>query len=191
MLKIKLTPVVRDILAINIILFIISRIGILDRLLLFPIDSEYFNPFQYITYMFMHVNFVHILFNMMMFIFLGPSIEKRIGHRRFLYMYIIAGIGSALLHFYMVDVDKDSALLGASGSVFAILTGYGFLFPDRKLSILLLPFQFKAKYLSICYFTFELYRAFTSVDNVSHWGHIGGGIVGFIYLYHLTKIKKL
>jgi len=190
MFKIKLTPVVKDILVINIILFIVSRFGILDRLILFPYDSEYFNPFQYITYAFMHQNFLHIFMNMLMLIFLGPSIEKRIGHKRFISMYILAAIGSALLHYTMVD--SDTALLGASGSVFAVLTGFGFLFPNQKMSIMLLPFQFKAKYLSMVLFGFELFRAFSSgCDGVSHWGHVGGGIVGVIYLYHLTKIKKL
>lgn len=74
--------------------------------------------------------------------------------------------------------------VGASGAVYAILLGFGMLFPNQQLFIFPLPFPIKAKYFVIGYALIELYSGFANNpnDNVAHFAHLGGMIFGFILI---------
>ena len=79
--------------------------------------------------------------------------------------------------------------VGASGSVYAILLGFGMLFPNQPLFIFPLPFPIKAKYFVIGYALIELYSGFANNpnDNVAHFAHLGGMIFGFILIMYWRK----
>lgn len=100
----RLTPVVKNLLIINVIVFIASWfIGgqnfNLNRIVgLYYPESENFYPFQYFTYMFAHGGFTHILFNMIALIFIGPMLENLWGPQKFLTFYILTGLGAALIY---------------------------------------------------------------------------------------------
>lgn len=112
MLK-NLTPVVKNLLIINVVLlvltYILQNFGIdLVKLLgLFYFKSEYFMPYQYITHMFMHGGIIHLLFNMYALILFGSILERVWGPKRFLIYYFFAGLGAAALHtavsWYMIN----------------------------------------------------------------------------------------
>jgi len=191
MFKINLTRVVRDILMINILFFILSFSGLLNGLILYPIGSGNFNPFQLITHIFMHGGFLHIIMNMIGLIFLGPPIERSIGYKKFLWFYLLSGIGAALFHIFMTAVLNNTHLpmLGASGSIFAILAGFGYLFPNQKLQIWPIPIGIKAKWFSSLYVLTEVILMFTANDNVGHADHVGGALFGVLILA-LYKFKK-
>ncbi|MCY4778448.1 rhomboid family intramembrane serine protease [Sphingobacterium sp. UT-1RO-CII-1] len=97
----NLTPVVKNLLIINIICFIGSAIftqaprffGVY-----YP-DSPFFHIWQIITYMFMHGGFGHIFFNMFSLLMFGPIIEQILGSKRFLNFYLICGIGALILQY--------------------------------------------------------------------------------------------
>lgn len=100
----RLTPVVKNLLIVNVIVFIASWfIGgqnfNLNRIigLYFP-ESDNFYPFQYFTYMFAHADFTHILFNMLALVFIGPLLENLWGPQKFLTFYILTGLGAALIY---------------------------------------------------------------------------------------------
>ncbi len=99
----NLTPVVKNILIINIIFFIAtyvlekSGIDLNEHLAAYYFNSPKFRLWQVITYMFMHANIMHIFFNMFALFVFGPALESLMGARRFLQFYFFTGIGALLL----------------------------------------------------------------------------------------------
>ena len=100
----NLTPVVKTLLIINVSLlvltFIMGNTGVdlVHWLGLFYFKSEYFMPFQFITHMFMHAGFLHLLFNMYALLLFGSLLERIWGSQRFLFYYLFTGLGAAALH---------------------------------------------------------------------------------------------
>ncbi|MEQ9424166.1 MAG: rhomboid family intramembrane serine protease [Cyclobacteriaceae bacterium] len=98
----RLTPTVKNLLIVNVVVFIIPQLfglkGINRLLGLYYFDSNYFYPFQFFTYMFLHGGFMHILFNMFGLIFLGPLLEQFWGSTRFLTFYLVTGIGAGFIY---------------------------------------------------------------------------------------------
>ncbi|OIO99934.1 MAG: hypothetical protein AUJ98_09655 [Bacteroidetes bacterium CG2_30_33_31] len=101
-----LPPIVKNLIIINVLMFVAkiflgSSMGIdLDDIFgLHYIGSEKFFPFQFISYMFMHGNFSHILFNMFALWMFGSTLENYWGPKRFLIFYFVTGIGAAVVHY--------------------------------------------------------------------------------------------
>ena len=85
---------------------------------------------------------------------------------------------------FKASFASGHSMLGASGAVFGILLAFGMLFPDMKIMLLIPPIPMKAKYLVACFAVFELYRGISNApdDNVAHFAHLGGMLVGFLIL---------
>lgn len=175
--------------------------------------AEDFNPAQLITYMFMHGGFTHLFFNMFAVWMFGRILEQVWGPKRFLFYYILCGIGAGIIQEIVQFVEYQTVLsgysmvqtfsgtipmseylnmmntVGASGAVYAILLGFGMLFPNQQLFIFPLPFPIKAKYFVIGYALIELYSGFANNpnDNVAHFAHLGGMIFGFILIMYWKK----
>ena len=174
--------------------------------------ADTFNPAQLITYMFMHANFQHIFFNMFAVWMFGRVLEQVWGPRRFLFYYILCGIGAALIQegvYYMeyvtdwsnyTIVDYGGGIVapmqdflnklntvGASGAVYAILLAFGMLFPNSQMFIFPIPFPVKAKYFVIGYAVLEMVLGITGSDGVAHFAHLGGMLFGFILIIYWRK----
>lgn len=99
----RLTPVVKNLLLINVAIFILPYlIRGLDSLILqygalFYIEGDYFKPWQFFTYMFLHADGSHIFGNMLGLAIFGPWLEEIFGSRRFLAYYLITGVGAGIL----------------------------------------------------------------------------------------------
>lgn len=182
---------------------------------LHDIHSDFFKPHQLVTYMFLHGGWDHIFFNMFALWMFGAVLENYWGAKRFLIFYILCGIGSALLHLLILyyqnghliqwfnSLDPTSqqeeairvysqingATLGASGAVFGCLAAFGYLFPNSTLIILPIPFPIKAKWFVLIYAGMELYLGIqnSSGDNVAHWAHLGGAVVGILIVMYWKK----
>lgn len=98
----RLTPTVKNLLLITVVAYLLpSILGWRDvnmYLGLWHVSSIYFKPYQFLTYMFAHGNFMHLLFNMLGLIFLGPLLEQFWGPKKFLTFYLITGIGAGLFY---------------------------------------------------------------------------------------------
>lgn len=99
---IVLTPVVRNLLIINVALFVAGfLLGKTDLFAewfgLRAFTSPFFSPYQLVTYMFMHGGWQHLIFNMLGLIFLGPLLETFWGSQRFLIFYAITGLGAGVV----------------------------------------------------------------------------------------------
>src|SRR5438067_824123 len=99
----NLTPVVKNLLIINVIFFIatylLGSVGINLEVLLSGhyFNSQLFRPWQIITYMFMHGGFWHIFVNMFVLFMFGPTLEDTLGSKRFINFYFITGIGALVI----------------------------------------------------------------------------------------------
>ena len=175
--------------------------------------AEDFNLAQLFTYMFMHANFQHIFFNMFAVWMFGRVLEHTWGPRRFLFYYIVCGIGAGLVQelvqyiHYVTELSMYDSVnmggtiipmaqylnymttVGASGAVFAILLAFGMLFPNQQLFIFPLPVPIKAKYFVIGYAVIELTLGISNnaSDNVAHFAHLGGMIFGLVLILYWKK----
>lgn len=196
----QLPMVVKNILIINVVLFVVkslwemqiipSKID-LDRYLdLFPIGTEYFKPHQFITYMFMHADISHIFLNMLGVYMFGSILENLWGPKRFLNFYLLCGLGAAALQLGISAFNNEyTILLGASGSVFGLLVAFAMMFPNTELQLYFV-IPVKAKYLVTAYAAFELYNGFFANDNVAHFAHLGGLVVGIIIMLIWKRNKN-
>lgn len=97
----NLTPVVEKILIINVIIFLTNQflgLNLVGLLGLRYVFSPQFNPFQLITHLFTHASFYHLFSNMFTLITFGPILEYYLSSKRFIYLYLVTGIGAALLY---------------------------------------------------------------------------------------------
>src|SRR5690606_35133239 len=94
-------PIIRNLLIMNIVCFVGTMIFPLATRFIgvFYPDSPFFHTWQIITYMFMHGGFAHIFFNMFALFMFGPVIERVLGPKRFIYFYLITGLGALALQF--------------------------------------------------------------------------------------------
>jgi len=113
----NITPVVKNLLIINVIFFVASfllrNVFDMDRwLAVYYFHSPNFKLWQIISYMFMHGNIAHILFNMLALFFFGPILEHSVGPKRFLNLYFICGIGAIILQ-WVVQAIQIHGITGA------------------------------------------------------------------------------
>jgi len=176
----------------------------------FYFDSPLFHPWQIITYMFIHdpSGPWHIVGNMFALFIFGPTLEYTMGSKRFFNYYFICGIGAYLMqtavqaieihsitgHFTASVLEQNTIekvaqiyygpVLGASGSIFGLLLAFGMLFPNVEMFIIPIPFPIKAKYLVTGYIAIEIFLGYEQFggDNVAHFAHIGGALIGFILI---------
>ena len=151
-------------------------------LALWPLGTH-FLPWQLFTYMFMHGGFAHLFFNMLALWMFGMELENTWGARKFLVYYLLCGLGAGVANMLVAPlIGQLAPTVGASGAVFGILVAFGILFPDRPIYIyFLLPVR--AKYFVAVYMLMELFYGVTSTtDGVAHFAHLGGAIVGLVYV---------
>lgn len=212
-------PVTKNIIIINALLFlgtVVAKsygIDLNDYLGLHFFLADKFNLVQLFTYMFMHGGFGHLFFNMFAVWMFGRTLEYVWGAKRFLTYYIICGVGAGLVQELVQFIHYETVLaaytqvstqfgvismkeyldllttVGASGAVYAILLGFGMLFPNQELFIFPLPVPIKAKFFVIGYAVLELYLGFSNnpSDNVAHFAHLGGMIFGLILILYWKK----
>lgn len=97
----RITPMVKNLLIINVGVHLLSwllKIDVSDMFSFYGFHSPKFEPYQLFTYMFLHANFSHLLFNMIGLIVFGPMLENFWGASRFLQYYLITGIGAGILY---------------------------------------------------------------------------------------------
>jgi membrane associated rhomboid family serine protease len=191
-----LPPIVKNLLFINGLFFLATYflfrdINLMARFGLWPINSDYFKPYQVFTHMFTHADFFHILFNMFNLWMFGKVLENVWGSKRFLTFYLICGIGAAATHLAVQYFTGDeSYAVGASGAVMGVMVAFAYLFPNTEL-MLYLAIPVKAKWIILALIGFDLYAGFGKTSTgIAHWAHLGGAATGFILVYFWNKTNK-
>ena len=187
-------PVIKNLVIINALVFIAQLtldpiFGLTNRLALWPIGTEEFRPYQIATHMFTHGFLLHILFNMLALWMFGRELENRWGPKRFLFFYLVCGVGAAFAHLGVEYVTGTGApAIGASGAVMGVLAAFGYLFPNTQLFIMPIPIPIKAKWAVLGYVAIDLFSGVTGRgDNVAHFAHLGGALTGFILVLIWNK----
>jgi membrane associated rhomboid family serine protease len=183
-------PVTITIIALNVLIFLLQRI-------FYPIFDEVFalTPslalqngwyWQFLSYMFLHGGIMHITMNMFVLLMFGVVIEQTLGSKRYIALYFISGVGSALLYMALTGIS-DVMMLGASGAIFGILTAYGFMFP--KNIILMFPgIPVPAFFAVFGFAILELLAGMFGLEpGIANFGHLGGIVTGVILMSYWKR----
>lgn len=190
--------------AINCLVFLVQQIAVQ----LYPLDyiTAYFGltpaivlkkgyVWQIFTYMFLHSEFFHILFNMYALFVFGIMIEGMWGSRKFLGYYLFCGVGAGIsifvINYALGNMGSYIPTIGASGAVFGLLLAFGILYPEIEV-LLFFFIPMKARTMVIVFGGFELFMELSGgMANISHVGHLGGLLFGIIYFLIFEKGRSL
>ena len=190
-------PIVKNLIILNVLVFIAQTI--LDRqyylsmkIALWPINSPFFKPYQIFTHMFAHGGMTHILFNMFGLWMFGRVLENVWGPKRFLFFYLVCGLGAAAAHLAVQYLQGgEGPAVGASGAIMGIFAAFAYLFPNTELFIMFIPIPVKAKWAVLGFTAIDLFSGMTNTgDNIAHFAHLGGAITGFILVLIWNKTNR-
>jgi rhomboid-like protein len=198
----RVTPVVLNLIIINVLVYFAqlmldSSIELTAKLALFSYDTGLFNPYQLLTHMFAHatrdpdgsVVIFHILFNMLGLWMFGTNLERIWGPKRFLIFYFACGLTAGVAQMLLVT---NSVSIGASGAIMGLLAAYAYYFPDTEFFFFPIPFPIKAKYFVFIVAAVDLFSGLHpgKLDDVGHYAHLGGLVMGFLLVIIWNKTKK-
>jgi membrane associated rhomboid family serine protease len=185
--------VIKQLLIANVVVYVAQQLrpGLTELFSVRPItvwqDGYLWQPF---TYMWLHGSLGHIAMNLFSLWMFGSPLALAWGAKRFLRFYLVCGVGAGFviaswpyLAFWigMSGIQSLGAYtLGASGAIYGVLLAYSFTWPDRTIMLIFPPVAFRAIWLIPGLFVMTLLM--DPGGNVSHVGHLGGALVGWIYL---------
>lgn len=182
----SITPAVKYLIIFNVSFFIVQKVlGIdwFDILGLVPAMVFKGWIWQPVTYLFIHGSFFHLLFNMLFLWMFGNELERLWGTREFLKYYFLTGVGAGLC-VAAVKFGSMIPTIGASGAVLAVILAFGLTFPEMTLYLYFI-IPIKAKYFVWLALAFEFFfTLYPAGDAVSHLAHLGGMMIGLLYLQH-------
>ena len=224
-MRFDLPPVIKNIMILNGLVFLAQltfqqqhSFWLEAHFALFDLHSVYFRPHQIITHMFMHGDFWHLFFNMLVLWMFGARLENAWGSKRFLLFYVVCGIGAAMLHMGVVyfqmeplweelqtlnpimDGERMTEIyttfnirtVGASGAIYGCLAAFGYLFPNTELYIYgIMPIR--AKFLVGGLIVIQLWMGMQGSagrGGIAHWAHLGGALVGFLLVAYWNKSNR-
>lgn len=206
-----LTPVVKRLLIVNSVIWIVAILVVQKYFLSEQYFFDWFGLvparlisdfwiWQPFSYMFLHQYSVfHIVFNMLMLWFLGAELEQRWGGRFFFIYYMVCGVGAGILYtiglviYYLASGNPGplaAPVIGASGAVFGLFLAYGMIFGERVIYFMML-FPMRAKYFVMILAGIEVLTLLNSgfSSNVANLAHLGGLVVGFLFLIFWARYK--
>ena len=159
--------------------------------------KKYFMIWQFGTYLFLHGNLWHLLFNMFALWMFASELEHTWGSREFLVYFFFTGgcvgviywIFASGLPLFITSGTPFQVLIGSSGAIFAILAAYGILFPERTILFMFL-FPMKVKYFVLLIAAIEFYLCWVP-SGVSHFAHLSGMLIGYLYLKKEWNFSRL
>ncbi len=197
--NIFIPPAVKTLLILNIGCFLLQSVMgdfLVQHFALWPLDlhgklvqygvRSLFQPWQLITYAFLHGGFFHIFLNMYALWMFGSRMEAVWGSRAFVIYYLVCIVGAGLTQLLFTSYSGDVfPTIGASGGVFGILLAFGMAFPNERLMLVFPPVILKAKWFVLLFGAIELFSGITgTAAGVAHFAHLGGMLFGFFLLMH-------
>jgi len=146
---------------------------------------------QPVTYMFVHANWSHLIFNMLGLLCFGFIVERTIGSLEFLLFYFVCGIFDGVISLLLYRLlGVNTLLVGASGAIYSILLLYAVLFPRSILRIWgIIPIP--APVLVLVYAVVEIVSQFFGQSGVAHLTHLTGFLMAYIYLRVRMRVKPI
>jgi membrane associated rhomboid family serine protease len=150
---------------------------------LWPLASGNFMPWQVLSYAFLHGSFAHLFFNMLGLWMFGGELERLWGARRFVQFLLAGALAAALVQIgWTLLIGSRAPTVGASGALYALLLGFGMLFPNRIIVPLIPPIPMKAKVFVAVFGALELLFGLTGGSGIAHFAHLGGMLGGFLMI---------
>lgn len=197
--------VLKIILAITVIISIAAfqNSNLLNKLMFVPYECKHHGTYsRFITHMFIHGDWMHLIFNMFALFFLGDVLlnaspdmyvgvdggfiheyGKALGQIHFIVLYILGGLFSTLIPYIRHHNNPGYRSLGASGAVSAIVFAAIMWNPTMPLQIMFIPVPIPAYIFGPLYLLFEFYADRRGKSGIAHDAHIGGAIFGIIYIF--------
>ena len=151
-----------------------------------------FQPWSIVTYFFLHMNFMHILWNMLFLYWFGKIIHENIGNNAVISLYIIGGIIGGLSYMALFNVIpyydnrvSESLMLGASAGVFSVVVGSATLLPNYTFYLLFLG-PVRIKYIALFYVLLSFFDV-TGSNAGGEIAHLGGALMGYLYIRQLQN----
>ena len=157
-------------------------------------DSIFYNKYKFnvdgvllykdykrlVTSGFLHVNWMHLIFNMLALYFFSGSIEMSLGPVRFLLIYFFSLIGGDLLSLFIHRHDGSYDSVGASAGVSGLIYAAIALFPGMKIGLLFIPIGIPGWLFGLIYVLYSIYGIRSGKNNIGHDAHLGGALIGLI-----------
>jgi membrane associated rhomboid family serine protease len=170
------------------------------------LSSEHFNPvvtlLPLVTSLFLHGGWLHVGGNMLYLWIFGDNVEDVLGHLRYLFFYLLCGIGASVTHL-ITNAASAVPTVGASGAIAGVMGAYFVLFPRARVVTLIFLFVFiqfieiPALYFLAFWFLLQLVSGSFSLGSsqalsggVAFWAHVGGFVWGIIFLFLLRKERR-
>jgi len=157
---------------------------------------------RFLTTMFLHAGWIHVVGNMWYLWIFGDNIEDRLGHVGFLLFYLAGGVAASFFHVF-TNPDSLVPTVGASGAIASVLGAYLVCFPRARVTtfvpIFFLPmfFDFPAVFVLGFWFIVQLFSGAASLGvptqvsgGVAWWAHIGGFVTGMVLIRILPARKR-
>ena len=165
-----------------------------------PLDFVILGVVPVFSHMFLHAHELHLLGNMIFLFVFGKTMERRLGHLRFLFFYILCGIIAMIVHLIM-DPMKELPMVGASGAIAGVLGGYLISFPRARIklvlwAIILFTAEVPAFFFLLLWFLFQVINAQNTLlclggcEGIAYFAHVGGFIAGTILVFPFRKSLK-
>ncbi len=199
--KFKTADITIKLIVINTIIFLVTRIISaffqlpIAQLMSWFVLPDAFNefilqPWAFITYSFLHFDFFHILFNMLLLYYFGRIILNLFSEKRLLTIYLLGAISGGLLfvlsyNLFPVFDFQRGYLLGASGAVTALLVFMATYSPNTEIRVFF--FNVKLWHIAVFFIVMDLIRLPTSGNAGGLLAHLGGAIFGYVYALQLAK----
>jgi len=189
-----LTPMIKNLMIIMGAMFLLQEF-VSDMIVVFLglvpglVWHKYF-LWQLGTYIFLHGDLSHILFNLLALWMFGGELENLWGSKRFLVYFFFCGIGAAIVTvictLLFTPEYQGIPVIGSSGAIYGLLLAFGWLFPNRQVYIYFL-FPIPAKYFVIIFGFLEfIYFSRGGGGGISHLTHLGGLLFGLVYMAYPT-----
>ncbi|QHL87220.1 rhomboid family intramembrane serine protease [Nibribacter ruber] len=156
------------------------------------LDIFVFRPWTLVTYFFTHEQFLHIIFNMLNLYWFGMLVREYLGDKRLVNLYVLGGLVGGLFYLltyntipYLQVRADNSFMMGASGSVIAIMVGAATLLPNYTFNLLLFG-PIRIKYIAAVMVLLSISGA-TGGNAGGNIAHLGGALLGFLYIKQLQR----
>ncbi len=185
-----LTPVVKWLLIVNVVVFLVSNMIPPLGELFFALFSVFpgsvgtsLQVWRLVTYQFLHGGFGHVFFNMLALFFFGPMLEGQWGSRKFLVFYLICGAMGGVLYILLAfaGVLNVGVLVGASGAIYGILAAGAILFPNLRVFVFGI-FPLPLYVLAIIIVAFNFMSVYSSPNAGGEAAHLAGMAAGAVYV---------
>lgn len=157
-------------------------------------DSQFYDKYKFrvdavllykdykriVTSGFLHVNWMHLIFNMVALYFFSGSLELYLGPVRFLVIYFLSLAGGDLLSLFIHRHDGDYDSVGASAGVTGVIFASIALFPGMGIGLLFIPISIPGWLFGLVYVLYSIYGIRSRTNNIGHDAHLGGALIGLI-----------